>query len=376
MNALALHEFHRGLGARFLDVAGMEAVSDYGDWRAEHAALRGSAGVLDLGFRGRLCVLGADRQRFLNGQVTNNVKELRPGQGCYAALITAKGKMVCDLNLYCLADEFLLDFEPGLSGAVAQRLDQFIIADDVRLADAAPHYGLLSVQGPKAAELVRSMGPGWPPPDTAQHIATVDAAAPGAVYCANAPRCGSAGFDLFVPVAALAAVAEKLVAAARTLGGGPCGWQALETARIEAALPRFGADMDESNLPPEAGLEGRAISYSKGCYIGQEVISRIRAHGQVAKSLRGLLLPDAASSLPQRGDKLFHEGKEVGYVTSAVASPALGANIALGYVRREIGGAGVALECRTGTGVFPAHLVPTPFAVETLHGVPAPTVRS
>src|SRR6266403_1639657 len=127
MDRLTLHEFHQSLGARFTCVNGAEAVDDYGDAVAEHAALRQRAGVLDLSFRGRLCLAGADRTRFLHGQVTNDIKKLQPGEGCYAALITAKGKMQSDLNVCCLADELLLDFEPGLTEAISQRLDKYII---------------------------------------------------------------------------------------------------------------------------------------------------------------------------------------------------------------------------------------------------------
>src|SRR5579863_1525627 len=145
MSTLSLHEFHEGLNARFAEVNGCEVVNDYGDAAAERAALHNAVGALDLSFRGRICLTGADRTRFLNGQVTNNVKDLRAGQGCYAALVTAKGKLESDLNIYCLTNELLLDFEPGLAERIAQRLDKYIIADDVQVVDAGPHYGLLSV---------------------------------------------------------------------------------------------------------------------------------------------------------------------------------------------------------------------------------------
>lgn len=156
--SLNLHEFHHSLGARFAELNGAEIVADYGDWLAEHRALRESAGVLDLSFRGRLCVIGADRVRFLHGQVTNDVKKLRAGEGCYAVLVTAKGKMESDLNLFALADELLLDFEPGLTAKISARLEKYIVADDVQIVDASPHYGLLSVQGPKAGDVVRALG--------------------------------------------------------------------------------------------------------------------------------------------------------------------------------------------------------------------------
>src|SRR5438093_424948 len=168
MNALELHKFHDGLNASFTEVNGLEAVEYYGDPLAEHAALREAAGLLDLSFRSRLCLTGADRQKFLNGQVTNNVKDLKVGEGCYASLVNAKGKMQSDLNIYVLENEILLDFEPGYSAAVAQRLEKFIIADDVQVVDVARHYGLLSVQGPKAEEAVNSLRFFQPTPDPSQ----------------------------------------------------------------------------------------------------------------------------------------------------------------------------------------------------------------
>ncbi|TAK97836.1 MAG: hypothetical protein EPO07_12595, partial [Verrucomicrobia bacterium] len=275
--SLNLHEFHHSLGARFAELNGAEIVADYGDWLAEHRALRESAGVLDLSFRGRLCVIGADRVRFLHGQVTNDVKKLRAGEGCYAVLVTAKGKMESDLNLFALADELLLDFEPGLTAKISARLEKYIVADDVQIVDASPHYGLLSVQGPKAGDVVRALGlfaelPAKPfatqkisDPTLgeiylmnhalldgrafgvrwqAQRDTAIDSQTSGESKAPSSLRSAGAvqtGFDLFVPTNSLDAVADKVIAAAKSLGGRACGWTAFETARIEAGIPRFGA---------------------------------------------------------------------------------------------------------------------------------------
>ena len=171
----------------------------------------------------------------------------------------------------------------------------------------------------------------------------------------------SAGFDLFVPNNSLGAVADKLIVAAKQIGGRAVGWTAFETARIEAGIPLFGADMDETNIPLECGIENRAVVYNKGCYIGQEVINRIHSVGHVNKELCGLRLADELKTLPQRGDKLFHAGKEIGYVTSAVKSPALDANIALGYVRREANQIGNELTLRTAVGESLVKIVALPF---------------
>src|SRR5580658_8175549 len=212
MTPLPLHDFHEAAGAVFAEVNGQEVAAHYGDWLAEYAALREGAGVLDLSFRGRLCVLGADAQRFLNGQVTNNVKDLQIGEGCYAALVSAKGKLQSDLNIYRLENEMLLDFEPCYSESVAQRLQKFVIAEDVEIIDAAPLYGLLSVQGPKAAEVAGDLSQRFIVSSKPMDLIKVEEAAFGEIYLASQPRLRNQGLDLFVPSAAVKDVAERLLA--------------------------------------------------------------------------------------------------------------------------------------------------------------------
>src|SRR6266542_3973479 len=258
MNSLTLHAFHQGLNAVFTEINGMEVVEHYGDAPAEHAALCQAAGLLDLSFRSRLCLTGADRQKFLNGQVTNNVKDLKVGEGCYAALVNAKGKMQSDLNIYVLENEILLDFEPGYGAAAAQRLEKYIIADDVQVVDVAPHYGLLSVQGPKSVEaltaLEAELTEQQPTPDPSQegnrqtvggvqlnasggvrvglaqlptrpmNFVSIKNAMLGEMYWMNLPRVGTKGFDLFVPTASLEAVAARLIHTVTAVGGRACGW--------------------------------------------------------------------------------------------------------------------------------------------------------
>jgi len=344
MEQLLLHEFHQTLRGRFGSVSGVELVTDYGDLPAEHAALSQTVGALDLSFRSRLCLTGADRIRFLHGQVTNDVKKLQIGEGCYAALVTAKGRMQSDLHIYNLTDELLLDFEPGLVRSVTERLEKFLVADDVQVVDIAPHYGLLSVQGPQAALAARALGLFSGIPEKPFDFVKAEDAQQGEVYLTKQPRVGTDGFDLFVPVTALGTVADKLITAVRSLGGCACGWEALETARIEAGIPRFGLDMDETNLPHECGIEGRAVSYTKGCYIGQEVLNRVHTMGHVNRELRGLELASELKILPQKGDKLFRDGREIGFVTSSTHSPLLKKNIALGYIRREVNESGTQLK--------------------------------
>jgi folate-binding protein YgfZ len=208
---------------------------------------------------------------------------------------------------------------------------------------------------------VRGLGLTPEMPVKPMYFVTVNDATLGEIYVMNLPRTGTSGFDLYVPTPALGAVMDKLIAAAKHAGGRACGWLALEMARMEAGIPRFGVDMDETNLAPEAGIEGRAISYSKGCYIGQEVIARIRTYGQVAKALRGLRLANELPQLPVKGDKLFRGDKEVGYITSALASSTLKANIAFGYVRKEANEIGTELMVKTAKGESVVKIVELPF---------------
>ena len=335
MTPLTLHQWHESHRAVFRTEAEREAVSHYGSNRREYEALTTAVGLVDLSFRGRLCIAGADQIRFLHGQVTNDVKKLQVGQGCYAALITAKGKMQSDLNIYRLANEILLDFEPGLTDAIQHRLEKYIIADDVQMVDVSNDYGLLSVQGKNAAEtLVASGLAGAPPTNSMDNILTSFGELME-IYVMRHERFNAGGFDLFVPTGSMEALAQRLLAAIESQGGALCGWDALELARFEAGIPRFGLDMDETNLPLEAGLENRAVSFSKGCYIGQEVISRIKTYGQVAKSLRVLVFQKEPSVPILRGEKLFHQDKEIGYITSGVFSPRRNKSLAMGYVRKE-----------------------------------------
>lgn len=265
---------------------------------------------IDYSNRGRLCLLGKDRATFLHGQVTNNVKDLEAGRGCYAALADHKAKLQADLFIYNLGEELLLDFEPNLAEKVIARLEKFIIADDVQIVDASGAFGLMTLVGPEALALRPELKP--------FEIKLV-----GDSYYARTPRFGVDCIDVFYPRENPPSFPGFALAPEN----------ALETLRIENGVPRFGVDMLEGSLVPES-LGENAISYSKGCYIGQEVIARIRTYGQVAKALRQLRF-DAGAAVPKPGDKIEHDGKEVGHVTSAVFSPRFQRPVALGYVRKE-----------------------------------------
>jgi len=339
---LPLHSYHEKPGVVFGEINGQEVVHSYGSVEREYLNLTRTAALLDLSFRGRICVLDKDRERFLHGQITNDVLGLKPGQGCYAAITSAKGKIESDVFLYKLKEEILLDFEPGLTTRIIQRLEKYVIAENVQIVDVSSHYGLLSVQGPSSQSLLeeRKLVERLPERELSWTKSESDQVE---IYMMKNSRLGTSGFDLFVPVGEIHDLAE-------TLNLPWAGWQAFEIARIEGGIPRFGVDMTEVNLPQEAEIQDRAVSFTKGCYIGQEVIARIRTYGQAAKSLRLLRMPTEVQRLVEPGEKLFKEGKEVGYITSSALSPKHGAEVALGYVRKESNSPGSILRLKSADG--------------------------
>lgn len=361
MSQLSLREVHSGLGARFIHLNGMEAVDHYGDPVSEYTSLNQTVGVVDLSFRGRLCLTGADRVRLLHGQVTNDIQRLKIGEGCYAAFTSPKGRLQADVFVYALAQELLLDFEPGLSLSLQNRLDHYIVADDVQFVDVAPLYGLLSIQGPLASKLPECLGISLTLPSGPRGLSQSSDPVIGDVYLAANSRSGTTGFDLFMPVEAAECVFNRLVLAARQLGGTAVGWTALNLSRFEAGIPLFGVDMDESILPPEAGFDREGISYSKGCYIGQETLARLRTYGQMNRALRGLRLQGEGMALPVRGDKVVRDGREVGHITGAIHSPVADGIIAMGYLRKDSNALGTVLAVRSASGEFVATVVPMPF---------------
>ncbi len=317
--------------------------------------------ITDLSSRGRICLIGEDRARFLHGQVTNDIKGLSTWSACYAAVVNHKGKFESDAHILNLENEILIDFEEGLTERVSQRLDSFIIADDVEIVDVAPHYGMLHIAGPQSASVLQKQFPDWKyNADTTaiQKLGGGD----DAVYIYRHARFGIDGFDLFLPVASISDVLKQLTDLVQAAEGAIATEPVLEALRIEAGIPRYGKDMDISNLAPEAGIESRAISYAKGCYTGQEVIARIRTYGRVAKALRGMVID--GSELPAPGTEIFNGEKKVGKLTSVLDSPALKRPIAFGYVRKECNDLGQALQLKSDSSETTATIVALPFVTE------------
>src|SRR5438309_1313953 len=285
-------------------------------------AARHRAAVIDRSDRGRIIVSGADRASYLQGLLTNDIVALAAGQGCYAAYLTAQGRMIADLHVYELGDVILLTMAGDVKDAVMAKLDQFIFGEDVQLGDVTGTFGQIAVVGPQAADVV------------ARVVSGVDADAlnalpehgniraqwaGGEAIVVRVTDTGEPGFDLFVEQPR----AAELKAALSAIDVAPIDAATAEAIRIESGVALFHRDMDEETLPLEAGIESRAISFTKGCYVGQEVVIRVmhRGHGRVARRLVGLRVHVAggahADRVPDAGAAIRSGEREIGHVTSA-----------------------------------------------------------
>jgi folate-binding protein YgfZ len=295
----------------------------------EHAALRDGCGVLDRSERGKLALTGPGAVEFLNGQVTNELATLRPGSGCYAAFLTHKGKMLGDLRILAVgadADgaptELLLDTERVALQALFDRIRHFKIGYELELHKRTLERGLLSLIGPEAGAILAGERHQATTLAAIEHAST-DVAVDGIEALAVRT---DVGIDLICD----ATDTDALLAALRERGATAVSEQAAECLRIERGRPRFGIDLDDGVIPQEAGLNERAVSFTKGCYMGQETVARLYYKGKPNRHLRGLRLSAPASG----GEPLMLGERAVGHVGSVAVSPALGP-IALALVRRE-----------------------------------------
>jgi len=326
----SLSAWHRAHGARFADDRGIELPECFADPLLEYKAVREKAGLIDLSFRVQVRMTGEDRASFLQGMVSNDVKALQPGEGCAAALLTEQGRLVADLRVYALDSSLLLDVDARVQEKTIESLSRYIIADDVEMEDLSEQQVTLALQGPLAPRILAAAGATVSLSKAFQHQEITLAST--SVRVIRVSDTDEEGYELLVPSAQAEQVWRTLLQAGEPLGLRPVGLAALNILRIEAGIPRYGVDMDEGRIVLEVGL-AQSLSFSKGCYLGQEVVERATARGHVNRKLSGLLVQGDA--LPVSGDKLFHDTQEVGWVTSAVISPRFGRPIALGYVRRE-----------------------------------------
>jgi folate-binding protein YgfZ len=298
------------------------------------AAVRCGAGLFRLADRSLVAVEGSDRVRWLDGMVSNDVSSLEPGperSGCYATLLTRKGRIVADLHVLLRGEAFWLELAAQALAPGIAALERFIVADDVRLRDASGEVERLGLEGP-AAPAILEAALGAPLPLAPEACTEVELAGRRVVAAAFGWS-GAPARQLFAPAGAGPPLAAALLRAGAPRGLVEAGPAALEILRIEAGIPRLGAELDEDVLPAEAGLE-RAISRTKGCYTGQEVVARLESRGHVKHRLVGFRLD--GETLPPPGAEVVLEGRSIGEVTSACLSPAAGA-IALGYVQAGLG---------------------------------------
>lgn len=298
----------------------------------EYRAIRHGAAVIDLSGAGLLRLTGKNAVQFLNGLVSNDVKSLEPGQGMPAAFPNLQGKLLALTRIYNAGDGLLLELDAINREKIFNNLNRFVPAGEFFLTDLKGQTSLLSLQGPQSAKLIERM--------TGREIeylapyGYLEAEIGGArIAIAAHNRCGEKGFDLFIPAPEFERIEESIINAGRDLGAAKVGEAAFEIARIEAGIPREGVDAGEHYIILESELND-VVSYTKGCYLGQEVIARIHWRGQPAKRLRGLLLE--TGELPPAGALLFSEdGKKVGEITSSTHSIGLDRDIALGYIHRN-----------------------------------------
>ena len=308
-----------------------------------YRAARSGAASIDRSERGRILVSGPDRASYLQGLLTNDIAALRTGSGCYAAYLTPQGRMIADLFVYELGDAVLLTLPRLAKDRVAAQLDQFIFTEDVKVEDATETFAQIAIVGPQAGKAISGVLADVPQamldalPEHGNLRARLDDQ-PGIVT--RIGDTGEPGFDVYVAQRLLASLRSHLAAA----GVAELDVETAEALRIEAGIPVFGRDMDHDTIPLEAGIEARAISFSKGCYVGQEVIVRVlhRGHGRVARKLVGLTLD---GQTPPPGGAVVRAGdREVGHVTSSTVSPVLARAIALAYLHRDFLTPGTAVE--------------------------------
>lgn len=348
-----LTDLHQRNGAVFVEQDGWLVPEHFGDLAAEYESVRKSAGLFDLSHRALLQFTGADRVSFLQGMLSNDLRPLKMFDGQQATILTQQGKVIADVRVLCAMNSIYLDFWEPLKDKILAHLNRYLVADDVEISDPSDQWKMLSLQGASAQNMLGEVfAHAELPSELNRH---------GMVQFDDAPVCvvradhtGHNGFDLIVQDAQLLGLANQLT----KLGASWVGESAQNILRVEAGMPRYGVDFSEENLLLEVGLEN-AYSYTKGCYLGQEVVERIRSRGHVNRKLCGLLIDGA---MPANADhRIFADDHEVGKITSSVISLALDRPIAMGYVHKDFCTPGTRLTLRHGVQSIAATVSQLPF---------------
>jgi len=312
------------------------------DWRAEYRAARESVVLLDKNYRASLRFTGPDRVRYLNAILTNNIKDLAPGNGTVSLFLNPQGRIQAEIETYATQESLFCVSHAMIRGTLVPALDKFIIMDDVTLSDETEKWGTLALEGPLAAELTRKLT-GANLADLAElSFLRVTLQAISCVLSKRSPG-GVPSAEFWAERSDLEALWRVLREAVRSVAGRPAGYTVLNALRLEQGIPWFSYDFSDKQIPHEAGLEHSHISYTKGCYTGQEIVERVRSRGQVNR-IRVLIKLSGAEP-PAPGTPLFDEGKEVGHITRSAFSPALQLPIAMVYLRRENSSPGAILDC-------------------------------
>jgi folate-binding protein YgfZ len=308
--------------------------ANFGDARAEFQALLSACGLYDLSWRAKIAVTGGDRVRWMNGMVSNNVRDLAAGHGVYAFMLNAQGRIQADLYVFQRGDSLLVDIEGGQRDRVLQLFDHYIIADDVEVADVSDKLTALGLTGPESRPVLERAG--IPAPDLA-HVQFADvpwqhAGQQKSVTLLRSGEEARESWQIWIGPELAGELWQALVKA----GARPAGTNALNLFRISRGIPQFGVDIRERDLPQETG-QTRALNFTKGCYLGQEIVERIRSRGAVHRQFTAFTVEGA---LPEAGVKILSGEKEVGEITSSAILPLPGGDrpVALGYLRREAAG--------------------------------------
>lgn len=331
---------HEKLSAQFGSYFGCALPANYGDAEREYKFARESVALVDKNYRCVLSFTGADRVRYLNAMLTGNIRDLALGGGNISLLLSPQGRILAEVETLALADRLLVISHETIRTKLVETFDKFIIMDDVTMEDWTEKFGMLALEGPKATEIVREL--------CALDLNAMEDFAHAEKQIAGA-ACriirtsseGISGAEFITPRENLAALWNLLLNAARKSGGGPVGYEALNILRLEEGVAWYGVDFDENQIPHQAALEASHISYTKGCYTGQEIVERVRSRGQIQR--RRVILRFSGNAIPRAGEPLFapsmenptESGAEIGFVTRAARSPKFGAVIGMGYVRRE-----------------------------------------
>jgi folate-binding protein YgfZ len=301
--------------------------ADHGDVHGEFHTLVSGSGVYDLSLRAKISLTGGDRVRWLNGMVTNNVRDLEPGCGVYAFLLNPQGHILGDLYAYNRGESLLVDTDQSQVEKILAVFDKYIIMDDVEVANVGDRLTAVGIAGPKSREMLQAAGFKVPDLKPLQFVGTTWQEISATLVRGDNPQVES--FELFLARGDNDRVSEAL----SKVGAKPVGTAALDLLRIAAGIPRYGVDIHERDLPQETEQE-RALNFSKGCYVGQEIVERIRSRGQVRRKFTGFSIE---GKLPAVGSRIQVDGKDVGEITSATSLPVAGGErlLALGYIRRE-----------------------------------------